>query len=146
VARRSCARTYPWTGVSIAPSSRTLPAPHSQIDATSQYLNPPVVFFDIEDVEIIVQNIREGDFRFVDCLREKLGHDQTHWYSSTTSTGDSLYQSTRFEFKRNTIIADEYKDSWRTTAMTKFGAGVVQGLRRDTIWDGLQEKPLRGLK
>ncbi len=41
----------------------------------------PVVFLNIEDIEIIVQNIRDGDFTFADCLREKLGHDRAHFYS-----------------------------------------------------------------
>ena len=40
-----------------------------------------VVFLDIEDIETIVQNIREGDFTFVDCLREKLSHDEANFYS-----------------------------------------------------------------
>lgn len=37
------------------------------------------MFLEIEDVEVIVQGIRDEDFRFVDRLREKLGnpmHDE----------------------------------------------------------------------
>ena len=41
----------------------------------------PVVFFSIEDLEAIAQHVREHDFSFVDCLREKLGGDPTHFYS-----------------------------------------------------------------
>ena len=55
----------------------------------------PVVFLDIEDIETIVQNIREGDFTFVDCLRDKLSHDEANFYSFSDFYWGSSFLSTR---------------------------------------------------
>lgn len=85
----------------------------------------PLVFLDIEDIEIVVQNIREGDFTFVDCLREKLGHDPTHFFSFNDFYWGQFVPEHNVEFKRNTIIGDEYKDLG-DTALAKFGAGVYK--------------------
>ena len=85
----------------------------------------PVVFLDIEDVEIIVQNIRDGDFTFVDCLREKLGHDQAHFYSFNDFYWGQFVPEHKIEFKKNTIIAGEYKDLTEA-ALARFGAGVYK--------------------
>ena len=83
----------------------------------------PVVFLDIEDIETIVQNIREGDFTFVDCLREKLSHDEANFYSFHDFYWGQFVPEHRIEFKRNTIIANEYREL-SETAMARFGAGV----------------------
>ena len=83
----------------------------------------PVVFLDIEDIETIVQNIREGDFTFVDCLREKLGHDETHVLSFNDFYWGKFVPEHKVDFKRNTIIANEYKEL-SEAAMARFGAGV----------------------
>ena len=84
-----------------------------------------MVFLDIEDIETIVQNIREGDFTFVDCLREKLSHDEANFYSFNDFYWGQFVPEHRIEFKRNTIIANEYREL-SETAMARFGAGVYQ--------------------
>ena len=83
----------------------------------------PVVFLDIEDIETTVQNIREGDFTFVDCLREKLSHDEAHFSSFNDFYWGQFVPEHKVEFKRNTIIANEYKEL-SDTAMARFSAGV----------------------
>ena len=85
----------------------------------------PVVFLGIEDVEIIVQNIHEGDFTFVDCLREKLGHDRTNHFSFSFHDfyWGQFVPERKVEFKRNTIIADEYREL-SEAAMARFSDGV----------------------
>ena len=83
----------------------------------------PVVFLDIEDIETIVQNIREGDFTFVDCLREKLGHDETNYLSFHDFYWGQFVPEREVEFKRNAIIANEYREL-SEAAMARFGAGV----------------------
>ena len=85
----------------------------------------PVVFLDIEDIETIVQNIREGDFTFVDCLREKLSHDEANFYSFNDFYWGQFVPEHMVEFKRNTIIANEYREL-SETAMARFGAGVYK--------------------
>ena len=83
----------------------------------------PVVFLDIEDIETIVQNIHEGDFTFVDCLREKLDHDQTNYLSFHDFYWGQFVPERKVEFKRNTIIANEYREL-SEAAMARFSAGV----------------------
>ena len=83
----------------------------------------PVVFLDIEDIETIVQNIREGDFTFVDCLRGKLGHDERNYLSFHDYYWGQFAPERKVEFKRNTIIANEYRELSQA-AMARFGAGV----------------------
>ena len=78
---------------------------------------------DIEDIEIIVQNIREGDFTFVDCLREKLGHDETNYLSFHDFYWGQFVPERKIEFKKNTIIANEYKEL-SEAAMARFSAGA----------------------
>ncbi len=83
----------------------------------------PVVFLGIEDIETIVQNIREGDFTFVDCLREKLGHDETNYLSFHDFYWGQFVPEHKVEFKRNAIIANEYREL-SEAAMARFGAGA----------------------
>ena len=78
---------------------------------------------DIEDIETIVQNIHEGDFTFVDCLREKLDHDQTNYLSFHDFYWGQFVPERKVEFKRNTIIANEYREL-SEAAMARFSAGV----------------------
>ena len=82
----------------------------------------PVVFLDVEDIEIIVQNIRDGDFTFVDCLREKLGHDETNFLSFHDFYWGQFVPEHKVEFKRNRIIADEYREL-SEAAMARFKTG-----------------------
>ena len=67
----------------------------------------------------IVQNIREGDFTFVDCLREKLSHDEANFYSFNDFYWGQFVPEHMVEFKRNTIIANEYREL-SETAMARF--------------------------
>ena len=83
----------------------------------------PVVFLDIEDIEIIVENIREGDFTFVDCLRERLGQDETNFFSFHDFYWGQFVPERKVEFKKNKIIADEYREL-SEAAMARFGTGA----------------------
>jgi hypothetical protein len=85
----------------------------------------PVVFMDIEDIEIIVQNIRDGDFTFVDCLREKLADDQAHFYSFNDFYWGQFVPEHKIPFRRNTIVVDEYHEL-SNAAMGRFQAGVYK--------------------
>ena len=80
------------------------------------------MFLDIEDIEIIVQNVRDGDFKFVDCLREHLGHDESHFYSFSDFYWGQFVPEHKIEFRRNTVIADEYREL-SEAALARFGAG-----------------------
>lgn len=83
----------------------------------------PVVFLDIEDIETIAQNIREGDFTFVDCLRAKLGHDGTSDLSFHDFYWGQFVPERKVEFKRNAIIANEYREL-SEAALAHFGDGL----------------------
>ena len=85
----------------------------------------PVVFLDIQDIEVIVQNIREGDFTFVDCLRGKLGHDEANFLSFHDYYWGQFVPERDVEFRRNTVIADEYRELSQA-ALARFGAGVYE--------------------
>jgi hypothetical protein len=68
----------------------------------------PPVFVQIEDLEILAQHVRDGDFTFVDCLREKLGHDPSHFFSFHDFYVGQFVPEHRIAFKRNAWIEASY--------------------------------------
>jgi hypothetical protein len=85
----------------------------------------PVVFLSIEDLEVIAQHVREHDFSFVDCLREKLGEDPTHFYSFNDFYWGQFVPEHKIAFRRNALVADEYKEL-TDAAMDRFHDGIYQ--------------------
>jgi hypothetical protein len=68
----------------------------------------PPVFIQIEDLENLVQHVRDGDFTFVDCLREKLGHDPSHFFSFHDFYVGQFVPEHGITFKKNAWIEDSY--------------------------------------
>jgi hypothetical protein len=68
----------------------------------------PPVFMQIEDLEMVVQHVRDGDFTFVDCLRAKLGGDPSHFYSFHDFYVGQFVPEHGITFKKNTWIDAVY--------------------------------------
>jgi hypothetical protein len=68
----------------------------------------PPVFVQIEDLETLTQHVRDGDFTFVDCFREKLGHDPSHFFSFHDFYVGQFVPEHRITFKKNAWTEAKY--------------------------------------
>ncbi len=88
----------------------------------------PPVFLQIEDLETIVQHIREGDYTFRDVLRAKLGFDPTHFFSFGAFYWGQFVPEHNIKYRRNQLIRDEF-NKFSGAALRKFGSGDYQRCR-----------------
>jgi hypothetical protein len=69
----------------------------------------PVVFMQLEDLEMIAENIRHGEFSLVDCLRAKLGDDRNHVRSFSDFYWGHFARERGIAFRRNEAIWARYQ-------------------------------------
>jgi hypothetical protein len=69
----------------------------------------PVVFMHLEDLEVVAENIRYGDFSLVDCLRAKLGADRDHVKSFGDFYWGEFTREHGIQFRRNQAIWARYE-------------------------------------
>lgn len=86
----------------------------------------PVVFLQVEDLEVLAQHVRDGTFGLRDCLREKLGFDQAHFYSFHDFYFGQFVPERRLEFKRNSLIAERFA-ALSKAALARFEEGEYSG-------------------
>lgn len=85
----------------------------------------PVVFMQVEDLEVVVEHIRHGDFSLVQCLQAKLGYDRDHLYSFGDFYWGQFVPERALTFRRNAVVRETF-DRIAGAALDRFRRGAYR--------------------
>jgi hypothetical protein len=125
-------------GLALSPIARRFERLLNRIIPPAYVSLRPVVFIQLEDLEVISEHIRRGDFSLVDCLRAKLGDDRDHVKSFGDFYWGDFAPERGVKFRRNEAIWARYQDiatesldrlrtDYRTSSQTPFGVVRLRG-------------------
>jgi hypothetical protein len=86
----------------------------------------PVIFLQVEDVEMLAEHLRDGDFSLIECLQQKLAEDPAHADTFGAFFEQRFKPSRGLAFKRNAAIRRLWEET-SEQAMERFRTGAYRG-------------------
>lgn len=86
----------------------------------------PVVFMQVEDIEMLAQHVRDRDFTLVECLQQKSAEDPGHGDTFGAFFEQRFKPSRGLAFKKNAAISRIWEET-SEQAMEHFSTGAYRG-------------------